>query len=124
MTDENDLSHVLVNTDWIVAKIRNSDTYAQNVYAAMCNMRWQRIDVMPILKDEYWSCTWRTAGGIVAGIRGSGDYMDFYCSGILDSEDIKAQTGIASEGMVTEEVAADFLRLGWQPSEWPADDTF
>ena len=76
-----------------------------------------------LTQDEYWSCTWRTAGGIVAGIRGSGDYMDFYCSGILDSEDIKAQTGTASEGTVTEEVAADFLQLGWQPIEWPADDS-
>lgn len=122
MTDDNDLQHDLKTTDWIVQKIRNSDTYAQNVYAAMCNMRWQRIDVMPILKDEYWSCSWRTAGGIVAGIRGSGNYMDFYCSGILDSEEIKAQTGVVSEGTVTEEVAADFLQLGWQPSEWPEDD--
>ena len=51
---------------WFLEKIRTRKDYAQNVYAALCNMRWQPAEVIPILKDEYWTCSWRSAGGIVA----------------------------------------------------------
>jgi hypothetical protein len=63
---KNNLEYDLRSTAWILAKARANNAYAQNIYAAMCNMRWQRLDVMPILKDEYWSCSWRSSGGIVA----------------------------------------------------------
>ena len=36
------------SAEWFVTKVRDSKTYAQNLYAAMCNMRWQKVDVMPI----------------------------------------------------------------------------
>ena len=61
----------------ILEKIKDR-RYAQNVYAALCNMRWQRLDVLPILKDEYWSCSWRHAGGIVADMLQKGDYIDWH----------------------------------------------
>ena len=130
---ENDLEYDLRSTDWILAKARASDAYAQNIYAAMCNMRWQRLDVMPILKDEYWSCSWRSSGGIVADMLQQGDYIDWYCSGMggLDGdydpdggktfEQWQARTGYVSEGTVTDEILADFKALGWTPSEWPED---
>ena len=130
---ENDLEYDLRSTDWILAKARASDAYAQNIYAAMCNMRWQRLDVMPILKDEYWSCSWRSSGGIVADMLENGDYIDWYCSGMgglggdydpdggETFEQWQARTGYVSEGTVTDEILADFKALGWTPSEWPED---
>ena len=129
----NNLEYDLRSTEWILAKARASDSYAQNIYAAMCNMRWQRLDAFPILKDEYWSCSWRSAGGIVADMLEQGDYIDWYCSGMggLDGDYDPAggetfeqwQTGTkyVPEGTVTDEILADFKVLGWTPSEWPED---
>ena len=76
----------LRTTDWILAKARARKSYAQNLYAAMCNNEFQRIDVWPILTDKRWSCSWRYAGGIIAHMREEGDYIDWYCSGIRDRD--------------------------------------
>lgn len=117
----NDLEYDLRSTDWIVAKARASESYAQNIYAALCNMEWQRADVWPVLKDERWSCSWRSAGGIVADIRGEGDYIDWYCSGMrnttIGDDESKhwADRNYVSEGTVTDEIREDFARLGWRP---------
>jgi hypothetical protein len=130
---ENDLEYDLLTTDWILEKARASDSYAQNIYAALSNIRWQKLDTFPILKDEYWSCSWRHAGGIVADMQQKGDYIDWYCSGMgglagdwdQDSESFEewqARTKYVSEATVTEEIRIDFQKLGWVPSEWP-DDT-
>jgi hypothetical protein len=120
---ENDLEYDLRTTDWILAKARTRKEYAQNIYAALCNMRWQKLDTFPILKDEYWSCSWRSAGGIVANMLQKGDYIDWYCSGIgggLSMDDTRPE-GYVSESTVTEEIRIDFQKLGWVPSEWPED---
>jgi hypothetical protein len=123
---EDNLEHVLRSTRWVIAKARASDTYAQHIYAALCNMRWQKRDVLPILKDQYWSCTWRSAGGIVADILGRGDYIDWYCSGIgnegLGNGDFDGTKNYVPEGTVTQEIEDDFYQLGWVKSEWPEDD--
>jgi hypothetical protein len=97
-------------------------------------MRWQPAEVFPILKDEYWSCSWRSAGGIVADFRRAvvrEDYMDWYCSGMgglngdydgsETQEEWSARTNYVSEGTVTDEILADFAALGWTPGEWPKD---
>lgn len=129
---KDNLEYDLRSTTWILEKARAQDHYAQNIYAALCNMRWQRIGMWPALKDQYWSCSWRSAGGIVADMRGEGDYMDWYCSGMgglnqeYDGNETNAQwqarTGYVSESVVTEEIRKDFQILGWVPSEWPEDD--
>jgi len=129
---KDNLEYDLRSTTWILEKARAQDYYAQNIYAAMCNMRWQRIGMWPALKDQYWSCSWRSAGGIVADMLGKGDYIDWYCSGMgglnreYDGEETneqwQARTGYVSEGVVTEEIRKDFQILGWVPSEWPEDD--
>lgn len=122
---DSNLEYDLRSTNWIVAKTRASMTYAQNIYAALCNIQWQRQDVMPILKDEWWSCSWRSAGGIVSDLRGEGDYIDWYCSGIaegLGNGDEDGTKGYVSEGTVTEEIATDFGLLGWQWRAWPSDN--
>lgn len=126
----NDLEWDLRSTDWVVAKARANESYAQNIYAALCNMQWQRIDVWPVLKGETWSCSWRSAGGIVADLRGEGDYIDWYCSGMgginreydgkESNEQWQRRTGYVPEGTVTDEIQEDFDRLGWAPV--PYDD--
>lgn len=115
---ENNLEHDLRTTEWILAKARASRSYAQNIYAALCNQDWQRIDVLPILKDETWGCSWRSAGGIVADMLGEGDYIDWYCSGMgsgLGNGDEDGSKGYVGEGHITEEIREDFKKLGWQP---------
>ena len=104
----NDLEYDLRTTDWILEKARSRDGYAQNIYAALCNNGFIKLDVIPILKEQEWSCSWRYAGGIVAELRNQDeDYLDFYCSG--------------GEGIVQDDIAEDFARIGWHYSEWPKD---
>ena len=103
---------------WFVEKVRASESYAQNVYAALCNNAFQKLELMPVLKDEVWSCSWRYSGGLVADIRCEGDYMDWYCSGIRggDEPDVYQQpftNQYVSESTVTEEVSEDLKQLGW-----------
>ncbi len=121
----NNLEYDLRSCAWICEKARANDTYAQNLYAAMCNMQWQKREVLPILKDEYWTCTWRYAGGIIADMREEGDYIDWYCSGIgdgLGNGDSDGTRGFVAEGDVTEEIANDLYQLGWIPVPYPEDD--
>jgi len=106
---KNNMEYDLRTTDWILVKVRNSEQYAQNLYAAMCNNRFQQNDVLPILKDQYWSCSWRYAGGIIADMRQEGDYIDYYCSGIRDSY----EGGYVSETVITDEIREDLFKLGW-----------
>jgi len=122
-----DLEQDLKNSESILAKVQ-SDRYAQNLYAALCNMRWQKAEVWPVLKDELWSCTWRYAGGIVADLQGKGDYMSWYCSGIgggnylQDDYDDLMGKGFVSESTVTDEIRTDLKTLGWHPVPWDNED--
>lgn len=126
---DRDLEAELGECAWFLEKIRTRKDYAQHVYAALCNMRWQPAEVIPILKDEYWTCSWRSAGGIVADFRNgfedvNEDYMSWYCSGIgdgLGNGDADRTRGYVPEGTVTDEIREDFATLGWRPSEWPKD---
>ena len=127
---KHNLEFDLRTTDWMVTKVRESRVYAQNLYAAMCNNDFQKQEVWPILKDQTWSCSWRYAGGIVADMRGEGDYIDWYCSGIKGYEASQEQsewnmltpeqqmahkesTAFVSESVVTDDVREDLALLGW-----------
>ena len=112
----------MLAADWFCQKVKDSDGYAQNVYAALCNNLFQKQEVWPVLADETWSCSWRSAGGIIADIRGQGDYMDWYCSGMMinhPNDDLAldhAQSSMSvKEGEITEEVLQDLASLGWVP---------
>lgn len=125
---KNNMEYDLRTTDWILEKVRNSDAYAQNLYAAMCNMTWQSREFWQELKGEVWSCSWRYAGGIIADMRQEGDYIDWYCSGMggvadydTDPEEWAKNTGYVPEGVVTEEIELDLNRLGWRPVPWSDD---
>lgn len=103
----------LRSTDWILEKVRSSDSYAQNLYAALCNNAFVHMDIVDILKEkESWSCSWRYAGGIVANMLQRGDYIDWYCSGIRNEDELVA-TGYVNESVVTDEIKEDLLKLNW-----------
>ena len=126
---KDNMEYDLRSTEWICNKVKASDRYAQNLYAAMCNRDFQKLDTWPILKNERWSCSWRHAGGIVADMQEKGDYIDWYCSGIRDTRTLsaseiavlteqeqlayKAGEGYVGEGVVTEEIEEDLKKLGW-----------
>lgn len=110
---KDNLEYDLRSTEWICAKAKAREDYAQNIYAALCNQDWQKNDVWPLLKGETYSCSWRYAGGIVADMREEGDYIDWYCSGIRDAD--SPDNGFVSEGHVTDEIREDFFKLGWIP---------
>jgi hypothetical protein len=129
---KDNLEYDLRSTEWILEKARASDSYAQNIYAALCNNDFIKRDLWPILKDQRWSCSWRHAGGIVADMRQEGDYIDWYCSGMgglnqeYDSKETNEQwqkrTGYMPEGIVTEEIEADLNKLGWYVVPYKDDD--
>lgn len=123
------LEYDLRTNKLIIEKCKDR-VYAQHLYAALCNNEFQRNDVMPILQDKTWCCSWRYAGGIIADIRQEGDYIDWYCSGIRgnpddvtdqdfnnmsDSEKISHLESKAhvSESIVTDEIRQDLFSLNW-----------
>lgn len=123
---ENNLEYDLRSTTWICDKVKASEDYAQNLYAAMCNNEFQRNDLMPILKDQRWSCSWRYAGGIVADMREQGDYIDWYCSGIRGGRSLSSPDDPhpkwVSESVITDEIRLDLKRLGWLVVDESPDD--
>jgi hypothetical protein len=120
-TVDYDLEQDIQTCTWMLKKVQDSETYAQNLYAAMCNNVFQRNEVWPRLKDEYWSCSWRSAGGIVAELRGQGDYMDWYCSGIFGVGEADSFQGYVSESTVTDEIRQDLFAIGWTVEPYPED---
>ena len=94
---------------YIRDRLHDDRRYAEKLYSALCNVRWQKQDVMPLLADSMWSCSWRTAGAIVARLRGRNeDYLDFYCSG--------------SEGVVDPEIEYDLGVMDWKAMPYDDDD--
>ena len=135
-TDEfktDNLEYDLRSTPWILDKVRTSRAYAQNLYASMCNTEFTKNDVWPILTEKTWHCSWRSAGGIVAQMRQEGDYIDWYCSGIRNNDDLdddqfrqltKEQQEFyletkkfVGEGYITDDIRSDLLKLGWLVKE-------
>lgn len=131
-TDEwkkDNMEYDLRSTQWILDKVKGDDVYAQHLYAAMCNNEFTKNDVWPILTEKRWGCSWRSAGGIVADMQEKGDYIDWYCSGIRDTTDLDDDQfqqltreqqemyiqgkAYVSESVVTDEIRADLLKLGW-----------
>ena len=126
---KDNMEYDLRSTEWICDKVKESQVYSQNLYAAMCNNEFQKLDVMPILKDQRWSASWRSAGGIVSDMREKGDYIDWYCSGIRNNDEIspeeftnlteeqqihyKETQAFVPESLVTDEIREDLKKLGW-----------
>lgn len=111
----------MMEAEWFCNRVRSSKSYAQNLYAAMCNNEFQKQDTWEVLTDSRWGCSWRAAGGVVATLRNSDeDYMDYYCSGMggfgvgdPDPASYYEENGYVKESEVTDEIREDLLRLGW-----------
>ena len=111
----------MMAAEWFLNKVKSSKSYAQNLYAAMCNNDFQKQDTWEVLTDSRWSCSWRAAGGVVATLRDCDeDYMDYYCSGMggfatmdTDPASYYEENGFVKESEVTDEIRQDLLRLGW-----------
>jgi hypothetical protein len=95
--------------DTLAQRVRGDEEFADELYAALCNMRGVHQEV-----EGPVSVSWRHAGGVAAGLRGKDDaerasasYLDCYCSG--------------GEGRVSDRVAAALGELGWTRLPWPAD---
>ena len=128
-----DLVEDIRNCPEMMAKIRADDgRYAQNLYAAWCNMQWCPKELWPTLRQDpdkdLWSASWRSAGGIVANLRNKGeDYMNYYCSGMggvamsYEEDPEWKKLGHVGEGHITDEIATDLDRLGWFPVPWEDD---
>jgi hypothetical protein len=132
------LEYDLLTTDWILEKVRASESYAQNLYAAMCNNEFTKREMWPLLKEQKWGCSWRYAGGIIADMRQEGDYIDWYCSGIrnegfdnpvditmLTEEEILRKSVVdryVSESVVTDEIEEDLYKLGWIVVKYNGDE--
>lgn len=76
-------------------ELARSELFAGLLYAALCNTTWRRVG-----SDQVWHCSWRYAGKLVAGLRGEGSYLDWYCWG--------------HEAEVDEQVLLEIEALGWQ----------
>ncbi len=75
--------------------------FACELYGALTNMTWKHTDGRT--ESGY---TFRSAGGIVAGLRDQGeDYLHFY--------------GSKCEGVVGERVGRELARLGWTGTVMP-----
>lgn len=97
--------------------------YAQRMYAALCNNVWvhtskpknyQEIQekgwISPVYKSRpawEFSTSWRGAGAMVAQIRKGEDYMDYYCSGIINHDAV-------DESKICEEIEIDLNKMGWE----------
>jgi len=126
---ENNMEYDLRSTPWILEKVRDNDVYAQNLYAAICNNTFQKNEFIPRLAGQTWSASWRYAGGIIADMQEKGDYIDWYCSGIKNNDELspeefnalteeqqvryKEAQAFVSEMVVTDEIRADLKKLGW-----------
>ena len=111
---KDNLEYDLRSTRWICDSAKSNKTYAQNLYAALCNRNFQKNEVWNRLEGKTWSCSWRYAGGILADMCESGDYIDWYCSGIQGEPDEDwVDLGHVPEGTVTDQIREDLFRLGW-----------
>lgn len=89
----------------LAGQVAADETFAQELYTALCNMRWRKHD-WDDQRAPLASMTWRGVGDLVATLEGrDGSYIDFYCSG--------------NEGEVSERVRVALGDLGWTPVPWP-----
>lgn len=97
-----DLEHDLSESREIREQLQADPTLAQELYAGLCNNVFRHASMTA---EEGWSCSWRYAGGVVAGLVDPEhqDYLDYYCSG--------------NEGYVSDRIRQMLSSLGWTGHE-------
>lgn len=75
-------------------KIRDSDDIATQMWSALANVDWVHDN------GDTAGYSFRAAGDLVAAIRGSGNYMDWYCSGPYGQVSALIEDALAAEGWV------------------------
>lgn len=81
-------------------RIIQSDDDAAAFWSAITNVIWRDDDGNAVLYS------FRSAGDLIASIRGGGSYLDWYCC--------------SSPGSVAPWICEPLARFGWRP-EWPAE---
>ena len=99
--DSTDRFEVAVNKA-LGDQIRADDKTAGAMWCALANVDWTHVD------GDTASYSFRAAGDLVAAIRGSGDYIDWYCGGFLVGEDYGTDYP-----HVRDDIAAAMLAEGW-----------
>lgn len=107
-----------LHRSFIAEKGKGNTTYCQNLYAALCNNDFVPLETLDILSENYWGCSWRYAGGIASDIfegvgQDGGNYMEYYCSGMMKSTVVDHPVGYVGEGDVTDEIREDLSKIGW-----------
>lgn len=97
-SDDFDMVSELLQFEPIADKCHQSETYTQNLYAALCDNFLCSSGVGP---QQFG---WKAAADLASELHGFGH---FYCSGSLGHE------GFVPEGEVTDEVRFDLSMLGW-----------
>ncbi len=76
-------------------RIRTDDATAKAMWSALANQDWKHEN------GDTAAYSFRAAGDLIAAVRGSGEYMDWYCSGPYAT--------------VSEEIEQAMKSQGWSP---------
>jgi hypothetical protein len=83
-------------TEALGDRIQASDQYAKEFWSALANQGW----VHKAAPEREVSYSFRAAGDLIARIRGTGHYMDWYMCG--------------PDGVVAPWISEAMAKLGWQ----------
>jgi len=79
--------------------IRNNDKVCVELWSALANVDWYHPE-----KHLEASYSFRAAGGLIAEIKGEGDYMDWYCSGPYAEVSDRIAHALRKEGWIYDDI--------------------